>query len=273
MTNLILTALCAITLGMETPAVPDTTVYYMIDGKVEKNFDGSQLNGKTIASYRIGLSKGTDGNIEKVHLIKTTDASKQKEETRYYVDEQLVSETDFRKVNSADIKHIDVLKAGSEGAIILTGNALTSVVKVTTKDDTDAKMSKKLEDVVVVGYGQKKTPVEKTMTDDVAMAYDQVEVKPKFQDGDETKFPQWVAMRLIYPETAIAAGVQGRVLVSFKVNPDGKVSDIKVLRGVCDALDQEAVRVVSSTPIWTPGKHKGKNVAVTYTFPIIFVLR
>jgi len=273
MTNLIFTALCAITLGMETPSVSDTTVCYMIDGKEEKNFDGLKLNGKTIASYRIGMAKGKDGTIEKVHLIKTTDKQKQKEGTRYYVDEHLVSEADFRKTKSADIKHINVYKSGSEDAMILTGNTLTSVVKIITKDGAKAKESKELEDVVVVGYGPKKTPAEMYLTDEAAIAYDQVEVKPLFYDGDDNKFPQWATLHLRYPETAKAAGVQGSVTVSFKVNPDGKVSDVTVLRGVCEALDQEAIRVVSSSPNWTPGKHKGKKVAVTYTFPIIFVLR
>lgn len=273
MTTLILSALCATALAMETPAAPDTTVTFMINGKVEKSFDGSQLNGKNITLYKIGLAKDTEGKIEKVHFIQTAEAPKQKEEIRYYIDEHLVSETDFKKINSADVKRIDVLKAGSEDAMILTGSASTAVVKVTTKDGAKAKESKELEEVVVVGHGPKMTPVESYLTNEPATPYAQVEVKPRFQGGDDTKFMQWACTQLIYPASARAAGLQGRVTVSFKVNSDGKVSDVNVLRGVCSALDQEAVRVVSSSPIWTPGKHKGKNVAVTYTFPIIFVLR
>lgn len=96
---------------------------------------------------------------------------------------------------------------------------------------------------------------------------------PTFNGGGDNEFPIWINRQLIYPESAKAAGVQGKVTVSFKVNSDGKVSDVNVLRGVCDALDNEAIRLVSSSPNWTPGEVDGKPVAVIYTFPITFSLR
>ena len=101
-----------------------------------------------------------------------------------------------------------------------------------------------------------------------------VEEKPKFQGQDPaTAFSKWVGENLIYPETAKENGVQGRVTLQFTINKDGRISRVKVLRGVDPLLDQEAVRVVSSSPKWTPGKQRDRAVPVTYTFPAIFQLK
>jgi protein TonB len=82
-----------------------------------------------------------------------------------------------------------------------------------------------------------------------------------------------VNSQLVYPEIAKNNGVQGRVTLQFKVGEDGSVTNVKVLRGVDPALDAEAVRVVSASPKWKPGKQRGRAVAVIYTFPVIFQLR
>ena len=68
-------------------------------------------------------------------------------------------------------------------------------------------------------------------------------------------------------------GVQGRVTLQFTVEADGRVTNVRVLRGVDESLDKEAVRVVSSSPKWTPGRQRDRAVKVTYTFPVIFQLR
>ena len=91
--------------------------------------------------------------------------------------------------------------------------------------------------------------------------------------GDANAFSKWVNERLVYPEIAKENGVSGRVTLQFTVNTDGSVSNIKVLRGVDPSLDKEAVRVVSMSPKWTPGKQRDRAVKVTYTFPVIFQLR
>ena len=100
-----------------------------------------------------------------------------------------------------------------------------------------------------------------------------VEQKPKFKGGDANEFSKWVNSRLVYPEIAKENGLQGRVTLSFTIKADGTLSDVKVLRGVDPSLDQEAVRVVKSSPKWTPGKQRDRAVAVSYTFPVIFQLR
>ena len=100
-----------------------------------------------------------------------------------------------------------------------------------------------------------------------------VEEKPGFMGGDANEFSKWVNQRLVYPEIAKENGVQGRVTLQFTVNADGTVSNVKVLRGVDSSLDKEAVRVVSMSPRWTPGKQRDRAVKVTYTFPVIFQLK
>lgn len=100
-----------------------------------------------------------------------------------------------------------------------------------------------------------------------------VEEKPKFIGKDANEFSRWVNQRLDYPQVCIENGVQGRVTLEFTIRADGSLSDIKVLRGVDPALDSEAVRVVQSSPKWTPGRQRDRAVAVTYTFPVIFRLR
>ena len=74
-------------------------------------------------------------------------------------------------------------------------------------------------------------------------------------------------------EIAKENGVQGRVTLQFTVEADGRVTNVRVLRGVDPSLDKEAVRVVSSSPKWKPGKQRDRAVKVTYTFPVIFQLR
>ena len=100
--------------------------------------------------------------------------------------------------------------------------------------------------------------------------FNQVEVTPTFNGGDANTFSRWVNQQLKYPESCKKEGISGRVTLSFTVSETGKVTDVKVLRGVHEDLDNEAIRVVSSSPDWTPGKVDGKPVAVSYNFPIIF---
>ena len=115
--------------------------------------------------------------------------------------------------------------------------------------------------------------VEEEVVEDDAIPFMLVEEKPSFMGGDANAFSKWVNERLEYPEIAKENGVQGRVTLQFTVNTDGSVSNVKVLRGVDPSLDKEAVRVVSMSPKWTPGKQRDRAVKVTYTFPVIFQLR
>ena len=115
--------------------------------------------------------------------------------------------------------------------------------------------------------------VEEEVVEEEAIPFQLVEEKPSFMGGDANAFSKWVNERLVYPEIAKENCVSGRVTLQFTVNTDGTVSNVKVLRGVDSSLDKEAVRVVSMSPKWTPGKQRDRAVKVTYTFPVIFQLR
>lgn len=109
--------------------------------------------------------------------------------------------------------------------------------------------------------------------DESEVTFRVLDVKPSFKGGDANEFSRWVSLHMKYPEFCKENGVQGKVVTSFVINEDGRVVDVKVLKGVDPALDREAVRVVSSSPKWKPGKIDGKPVRVVYTFPVIFQMR
>ena len=141
--------------------------------------------------------------------------------------------------------------------------------------EVDDSMFQNLEDsddraVEIMDYVEE---VEEETVEEEAIPFQLVEEKPSFQGGDANQFSKWVNSKLVYPEIAKENGVQGRVTLQFTVNADGTVSNVKVLRGVDPALDKEAVRVVSMSPKWKPGKQRDRAVKVTYTFPVIFQLR
>ncbi|MCM1177207.1 MAG: TonB family protein [Bacteroidales bacterium] len=109
--------------------------------------------------------------------------------------------------------------------------------------------------------------------DDVVSVSD-CDVKPMFLNSDDPRqfLQKWVYQYLKYPGYAIENGIQGRVLVDFIIDKDGKVTDVKVIKGVDQVLDDEAVRVISASPKWRPGRLKGNKVRTSMTLPVEFRL-
>jgi len=99
-----------------------------------------------------------------------------------------------------------------------------------------------------------------------------VEEMPSFPGG-EGELLKYVATHIKYPQIARETGIQGRVFVGFVVEPDGSVSNVKILRGIGGGCDEEAVRVIKSLPKWKPGKQRGKAVRVSYQIPVLFKLQ
>ena len=97
--------------------------------------------------------------------------------------------------------------------------------------------------------------------------------QPTFNGGNANEFSKWVAANMKYPEKCRQSKVQGRVTLQFVITETGEVTDVRVLRGVNEDLDNEALRVVSASPRWTPGKDKNGNIVpVSFTFPVLFQL-
>ena len=99
-----------------------------------------------------------------------------------------------------------------------------------------------------------------------------VESMPKFPGG-ENALNRYLAENIKYPQMAKESGIQGRVFVTFVVERDGSVTDVKVLRGIGGGCDEEAIRVVKGMPRWSAGKQRGKPVRVQFNLPIKFTLQ
>ena len=101
--------------------------------------------------------------------------------------------------------------------------------------------------------------------------YQIVEDMPKFPGGEKALM-DYVSNNVKYPEEAKNKNIAGRVFVSFVVEKDGSVSNVKVLRSIGGGCDEEAVRVIKSMPKWKPGMQKGKPVRVNFQMPFVFKL-
>ena len=102
--------------------------------------------------------------------------------------------------------------------------------------------------------------------------FDVVEQMPSFPGGNSALM-QYLSKNIKYPVVAEENGIQGRVICTFVVERDGRVTDVRVVKSVDPSLDKEAVRVVSSMPAWIPGKQNGSAVRVKYTLPVTFRLQ
>ena len=107
-----------------------------------------------------------------------------------------------------------------------------------------------------------------------AISWNDCDVKPVFLTSSEPSYflEKWVYAYLKYPKYAVENGIQGRVYVDFIIDESGNVRDVKISRSVHTALDEEALRVISASPKWRPGRHRGKKVKVAMTIPVDFRL-
>jgi periplasmic protein TonB len=131
--------------------------------------------------------------------------------------------------------------------------------------DIDSEANEKTQtQIVIQNYEEEEEEVEPI---DFAV----VEDKPLFPGGDAALM-SFIANNTKYPEIAKENGIQGRVFVQFIIDEKGKVTNVKIARGVDPYLDQEALRVVKLIPDWKPGKQRGKAVPVNFIVPINFRL-
>ena len=140
--------------------------------------------------------------------------------------------------------------------------------KIAYYDENDGILEyKESNGVITINYDKyiltcTKTPSEQPV-------YELVDPKPSFMGKDLSYFTKWVASNNVIPEIFKESCIQGRIKVSFIVKADGTVSNVTITQSLDPAFDEEAVRVVSSSPKWSPGMIDGKPVDVQYTIPII----
>ena len=164
-------------------------------------------------------------------------------------------------------------QAAEEDAIEKAENAMEAAIEAVDADqEMDAKAAmEKLSAAQAAGLVE--TPEEMLKKNpNAAIPFSVVENKPTFNDSDANEFSKWVSEQMQYPQDAIDQNIQGRVVLQFTVNKEGQVEDVQVVRGVNEALDNEAVRVVTASPKWEPGTQNGNPVNVRYIFPVVFRL-
>ena len=142
---------------------------------------------------------------------------------------------------------------------------LLQVVTNDTKITTEVDFTEFDEDVEVV---QTVGVEEEVVEDDQPFLI--AETMPSFQGGDLNTFRAWVQQNVKFPQIALENGIQGRVVLSFVIEKDGRLTNIQVLQTPDRSLSEEAIRVLSKSPKWTPGKQRNQVVRVKYTLPVDF---
>ena len=113
--------------------------------------------------------------------------------------------------------------------------------------------------------------VDEVIDDDIPFV--KVEQMPSFMGGDLMTFRSWAMKQVRYPQVAWENNITGRVLLSFVIEKDGSMSNIKILQTPDESLSNEAIRIMKLSPKWTPGMQRGQAVRVKYTLPIEFRLQ
>ena len=157
-----------------------------------------------------------------------------------------------------EVKPEDELKTQDE---LMSTKTAIGALDVKGNDDANGEVLKIKE---AVAQPEPKPEVEKV--------FDVVEQMPSFPGGPSALM-EWLSNNVKYPVVAQENGVQGRVVVSFVVERDGSITDVKVVRGVDPSLDKEASRVVRAMPRWIPGMQNGSAVRVKYNVPVAFRLQ
>ena len=145
---------------------------------------------------------------------------------------------------------------------------ITDILNIVTNDEkieTSVDFAEFAEDVEII---QQVAVDEEVIEDD--QPFVKVEQMPSFMGGDLMTFRNWVQSKVRYPQIAQENGISGRVLLMFVIERDGALTNIQVLQTPDSSLSDEAVRILKTSPKWTPGKQRNQSVRVKYTLPIDF---
>lgn len=145
---------------------------------------------------------------------------------------------------------------------------ITDMLEVVTNDTkitTDVDFAEFDENTEVIQQVEVK---EEVIEDDQPFLI--AETMPSFQGGDLNKFRAWVQQNIRFPQIALENGIQGRVVLSFVIEKDGRLTNIQVLQTPDRSLSDEAIRVLQQSPKWSPGKQRNQPVRVRYTLPVEF---
>ena len=173
-----------------------------------------------------------------------------------------VKVTELQIVEDDKVKKEDEIKTQDE----LKETETAFGQKDNEKGTEDRNITKTLKDEVVV---EKKEEKPKEVKEEI---FRSVEQMPQFPGGDAALM-KFLQSHINYPPMAAENNVQGKVILQFVVEKDGKVGEVKVARSVDKDLDREAIRVFKTLPRFTPGRQNGQPVRVWYTLPVTFKLQ
>ena len=153
-------------------------------------------------------------------------------------------------------------------APIVTTDSVVETPDIFNQDDLNKKTVNEAVAVEEVVEAPKEEVIE---VEEAKPIFTIVEEMPSFPGG-EGELAKFLGANIVYPQIAKESAIQGTVYVSFVVDSKGKVTDVKVLRGIGGGCDEEALRVVRMMPSWRPGKQNGQSVRVQFNMPIRFTL-
>ncbi len=145
---------------------------------------------------------------------------------------------------------------------------ITDILNIVTNDEkisTNVDFAEFAEDVEII---QQVAVEEENIEED--QPFVKVEQMPSFMGGDLMTFRNWVQSKVRYPQIAQENNIQGRVLLQFVIEKDGSLTNIVPLQTPDPSLSDEAIRILKTSPKWTPGKQRNQSVRVKYTLPIDF---
>ena len=180
-------------------------------------------------------------------------------EANIYIDGKLYGQTP---------NYINEVLVGSHELKLEKSGFETMIKTIIVKEGEVLKLNEKMEEKMVVENNSLKEENHKNSEDEVLKV---VEEMPEFPGGS-AQMMRYIQNNIRYPMTARESDIQGRVFVSFVVEPDGSITNVEVTRGIGGGCDEEALRLVQSMPNWKPGKVRGSAVRVSYTLPIVFKL-
>lgn len=233
--------------AVESPSIPVTNE--------QKTKGNVRETSETVSDVEVADSSDINLSVVKdgASIIKMASSIGEGGEPAIFVDK--VRCNDISSIAPDAVDHINVIKS-AEAIKEIYGDKeeyKNGVVEIFTKDGTNK---------------QEQKPVPVSSSNKV---FDVVDVIPSFPGGD-TELMNYIHKEMVYPEACIKEKKQGRVLVSFVVEKNGSLSDLKILRSVDSELDKEAVRLIKSMPKWMPAIKDGKYVRCKYTMPVTFKL-
>lgn len=259
----------------------DVTEYYL--DKTVKRIGNSLTNGFSPKYSGTVISYFRNGNKASEELYIT--GERKGISTYYYTNKQLKKRTDFGnekgkfsetvlELNDSLGRHfLDASGTGAFEKIEENGEIVDGFYLNGKKDKIWKTVNVEKSETYFDEYDAGKYVKGKTVDGNGnIMEYNGLEVLPEFKGGLQA-FGAFLSRNLHYPKEARRNKIQGRVFLSFIIEKDGSLTNAKVIRGIGAGCDEEALRVINSSPKWNPGVQRGRPVRVSYTVPIFFQLQ